>query len=33
MNASALIVTTGAAVVILAVVFMVLWFGRKNHRQ
>jgi hypothetical protein len=29
MNASALIVTTGAAVLIAAVVFMVLWFRHR----
>jgi len=28
-NASALIVTTGAAVLIAAIVFMVLWFRRR----
>jgi len=28
MNASALIITTGAVVLIVAVVFMILWFRR-----
>jgi hypothetical protein len=32
-NATAIVVTTGAAVLVAAIVFMVLWFRSKRHRD
>jgi hypothetical protein len=33
MNATAVVITTGAAVLVAGVVFMVLWFRRKGKRD